>query len=131
MPTDGTLLLEHMPNGKQYLVTALSVFFSFGAVLSAVVGLLVIPGHSCPPAPATCDVGSENMGWKYLLIVLGIIVRPFSCLSVSDTHLTAFFVLTTFLCDPFFFSFFLSFTAAFHHAPCMLLLTNARPCRCF
>ncbi|EED77951.1 predicted protein [Postia placenta Mad-698-R] len=47
MPTDGTLLLEHMPNGKQYLVTALSVFFSFGSVLSAVVGLLVIPGHSC------------------------------------------------------------------------------------
>ena len=28
MPTDGTLLLEHMPRGKQYLVTALSVFFS-------------------------------------------------------------------------------------------------------
>ena len=32
MPTDGTLLLEHMPNGKQYLVTALSVFFSFGSL---------------------------------------------------------------------------------------------------
>ena len=107
MPTDGTLLLEHMPNGKQYLVTALSVFFSFGAVLSAVVALLVIPGHSCPPAPAPCDVGSENMGWKYLLIVLGIIVRSFSCLSVSDTHLTASFVLTTFIPHLFSFLFFL------------------------
>lgn len=74
MPTDGTLLLEHMPNGKQYLVTALSVFFSFGSVLSAVVGLLVIPGHSCPPAPAPCDVSSQNSGWKYLLSALGIIV---------------------------------------------------------
>ncbi|EED86011.1 predicted protein [Postia placenta Mad-698-R] len=73
MPTDGTLLLEHMPNGKQYLVTALSVFFSFGSVLSAVVGLLVIPGHSCPPAPAPCDVSSQNSGWKYLLSALGII----------------------------------------------------------
>ncbi|KAK7681521.1 hypothetical protein QCA50_015253 [Cerrena zonata] len=73
MPTDGTLLLEHMPNGKQYLVTALSVFFSFGAVLSAIVGLLVIPGHSCPPAPAPCDVASENMGWRYLLTLLGLI----------------------------------------------------------
>ena len=46
MPTDGTLLLEHMPNGKQYLVTALSVFFSFGAVFAAIVGLLVIPSQS-------------------------------------------------------------------------------------
>ncbi|KAI0070035.1 MFS general substrate transporter [Panus rudis PR-1116 ss-1] len=73
MPTDGTLLLEHMPNGKQYLVTALSVFFSFGAVLSAIIGLLLIPGHSCPPAPAPCDVQSQNMGWKYLLISLGLI----------------------------------------------------------
>ncbi|KAL1950548.1 hypothetical protein VTO73DRAFT_5672 [Trametes versicolor] len=73
MPTDGTLLLEHMPNGKQYLVTALSVFFSFGAVLSAVIALLVIPKNSCPPAPAPCDVESQNMGWKYLLIVLGLI----------------------------------------------------------
>ncbi|KZT73865.1 MFS general substrate transporter [Daedalea quercina L-15889] len=73
MPTDGTLLLEHMPNGKQYLVTALSVFFSFGSVLAAFVGLLVIPGHSCPPAPAACDVNAENQGWKYLLSSLGAI----------------------------------------------------------
>ncbi|KAI1790173.1 MFS general substrate transporter [Ganoderma leucocontextum] len=73
MPTDGTLLLEHMPNGKQYLVTALSVFFSFGAVLSAVIGLLVIPGHSCPPSPAPCDAATQNTGWKYLLISLGLI----------------------------------------------------------
>ncbi|KZT11946.1 MFS general substrate transporter [Laetiporus sulphureus 93-53] len=73
MPTDGTLLLEHMPNGKQYLVTALSVFFSFGSVLAAVVGLLVIPGNSCPPAPAFCDVNTQNMGWKYLFSTLGII----------------------------------------------------------
>lgn len=74
MPTDGTLLLEHMPNGKQYLVTALSVFFSFGAVLAAVIALLLIPSHSCPPPPATCDVAIQNAGWKYLLTTLGLIV---------------------------------------------------------
>ncbi len=75
MPTDGTLLLEHMPKGKQYLVTALSVFFSFGAVLSAIVALLIVPHHSCPPAPVGCNVDIENRGWKYLLITLGLIVR--------------------------------------------------------
>ncbi|KAJ3787641.1 MFS general substrate transporter [Lentinula aff. detonsa] len=74
MPTDGTLLLEHMPNGKQYLVTALSVFFSFGAVLSAIVALLVVPQHSCSAdSLSTCDVETQNNGWKYLLITLGVI----------------------------------------------------------
>lgn len=72
MPTDGTLLLEHMPNGKQYLVTALSVFFSLGSVLSAGVALIVIPSRSCPPSEP-CDVVTQNTGWQFLLVSLGII----------------------------------------------------------
>lgn len=74
MPTDGTLLLEHMPKSKQYLVTALSVFFSFGAVLSAIVAILVVPQHSCPSNSTICDV-TVNNGWKYMLVTLGLIVR--------------------------------------------------------
>ncbi|KAF9543339.1 MFS general substrate transporter [Agrocybe pediades] len=74
MPTDGTLLLEHMPKDKQYLVTALSIFFSFGAVLSAVVGLLILPNNSCSPsAIPPCNVDLENRGWKYLLITLALL----------------------------------------------------------
>lgn len=83
MPTDGTLLLEHMPRGKQYLVTALSVFFSFGSVLAAVVGLLTIPRHSCPlelPAGIPCDVALMNSGWKYLLMSVGFIVSIYKLL---------------------------------------------------
>ncbi|KIL00200.1 hypothetical protein PAXRUDRAFT_821900 [Paxillus rubicundulus Ve08.2h10] len=72
MPTDGTLLLEHMPKGKQYLVTALSVFFSFGSVLSAVVALFVLPKNSCPPNQP-CDPSTANNGWKYMLVWLGLI----------------------------------------------------------
>ena len=78
MPTDGTLLLEHMPKGKQYLVTALSVFFSFGSVLSAIMGIIIIPGHSCPPKTETeapCDVETMNKGWQHLLAAIGLIVR--------------------------------------------------------
>ena len=74
MPTDGTLLLEHMPRGKEYLVTALSVFFSFGAVLAALVAIAIIPQHSCPAAPAVCDP-ANNQGWRYELMALGAIVR--------------------------------------------------------
>ncbi|KAH0826166.1 major facilitator superfamily domain-containing protein [Lanmaoa asiatica] len=71
MPTDGTLLLEHMPKGKQYLVTALSVFFSLGSVLSALVALFILPGHSCSPNQHCSPSG--NNGWKYVLVCLGLI----------------------------------------------------------
>ena len=87
MPTDGTLLLEHMPRGKQYLVTALSVFFSFGSVLSAVVGILVIPNNSCPPRTDAesepCDVTTMNLGWKYLLAAVGLIVSSSSTIGLN------------------------------------------------
>lgn len=73
MPTDGTLLLEHMPKGKEYLVTALSVFFSFGSVLSALVALFTLPGHSCS-LYKPCDPSVENTGWQYVLVCLGLIV---------------------------------------------------------
>ena len=74
MPTDGTLLLEHMPKGKQYLVTALSSFFSFGSFFSAVVALLVLPGHSCGQGVVTCNP-EENKGWRYMFVTIGIVVR--------------------------------------------------------
>ncbi|CAE6484302.1 unnamed protein product [Rhizoctonia solani] len=105
MPTDGTLFLENVPKKKQYLLTALSVFFSLGAVVSAIIAIIIIPGNSCPEVttiapetsisnslvklariltaraddsgnantPQTCDVATQNKGWKYLLGVLGII----------------------------------------------------------
>ncbi|KAH9964760.1 major facilitator superfamily domain-containing protein, partial [Russula compacta] len=72
LPTDGTLLLEHMPRGKEYLVTALSVFFSFGAVLASLVAILLIPKNTCDPSPAPCDL-DRNLGWKYELVALGLI----------------------------------------------------------
>jgi len=67
-----------MPRGKEYLVTALSLFFSFGAVLSALVAIVLIPKNSCDPSPAPCDL-DKNLGWKYELLALGLIVR--ACLS--------------------------------------------------
>lgn len=62
-----------MPRGKEYLVTALSVFFSFGAVLAALVAIVFIPKNSCDPSPAPCDL-DRNLGWKYELVALGLIV---------------------------------------------------------
>ncbi|KAF7298678.1 MFS general substrate transporter [Mycena indigotica] len=71
MPTDGTLLLEHMPQHKLYLVTALSFFFSLGSVLAAVVALILVPSNSCI-STTVCDPALNN-GWRHLLTALGVI----------------------------------------------------------
>lgn len=86
MPTDGTLLVEHMPRGNQYLVTLTSIFFSFGSVISAVVGIILIPNHSCPPTSSTsstCNVYVENQGWRYFLRAMGFITLAFALARIA------------------------------------------------
>jgi MFS family permease len=112
MPTDGTLFLENIPKTRHYLLTGLSVLsvkfshviyqeivnalltfivnvifasqcsFSFGAVISSFLGLLILPGSSCkePPPGQTllCNSEVDNLGWRYLLITLGVLVSAFS-----------------------------------------------------
>ncbi|KAK4052685.1 hypothetical protein OIV83_001972 [Microbotryomycetes sp. JL201] len=83
MPTDGTLFLENVPRSSHYLLTALSAFFSLGAVLTSLLGLVIIPTFSCPENPADeqpCDVATQNQGWRYMLIALSI-VSVTMCLS--------------------------------------------------
>ena len=72
MPTDGTLLLEQLPNNKKYLVTALTIFFSFGSVFTAIIALIIVPRYTC--LATDCDMTKDNMGWKYLLVCMGVIV---------------------------------------------------------
>ncbi|GMK53508.1 hypothetical protein CspeluHIS016_0100940 [Cutaneotrichosporon spelunceum] len=73
MPTDGTLFLENLPHSKQYLLTLLSVFFSFGAVLASAVGYALLPSASCRDHD-TCDFESgANDGWRHVLFTLGAI----------------------------------------------------------
>lgn len=73
MPTDGTLFLENLPHSKQYLLTLLSVFFSFGAVLSSVISLVFLPGASCGTYDGCGIDEHENDGWRRVLFVLGLL----------------------------------------------------------
>lgn len=51
--------------------------------MAALVAILVIPSHSCPSqshessstGEISCDVHKDNNGWKYLFLVLAVIVR--------------------------------------------------------
>ncbi|WOO77730.1 putative MFS-type transporterc [Vanrija pseudolonga] len=73
MPTDGTLFIENLPHSKQYLLTVLSLFFSFGAVVSSLIGYALLPGASCI-AHEGCDIkGGDNNGWRHVLLGLGCI----------------------------------------------------------
>ncbi|KAL1408359.1 hypothetical protein Q8F55_005168 [Vanrija albida] len=73
MPTDGTLFIENLPHSKQYLLTLLSLFFSFGAVVSSLIGYALLPGASCI-AHEGCDIkAGDNNGWRHVLLGLGCI----------------------------------------------------------
>lgn len=72
MPTDGTIFLEALPKRKHYLLTALSVFFAAGSVVSSIMGLILVPANSCGGA-RVCDV-ANNKGWRWLLASLGFFV---------------------------------------------------------
>ncbi|KAI8340609.1 major facilitator superfamily domain-containing protein [Chlamydoabsidia padenii] len=95
MPTDGALYLEFLPKEYHYLLTFMSVFFSFGAVFASILGYIILPSTSCPeptmetPLP-TCDLATQNRGWRYMLFSVGIITllmltaRSF-CLRLPET----------------------------------------------
>lgn len=50
----------------------MSVFFSFGAVLSSVLAYFILPPNSC--SKEECNVYEENNGWRYMLAILGSLV---------------------------------------------------------
>lgn len=73
MPTDGALYLEFLPKEYHYLLTFMSVFFSFGAVLASILAYLILPKWSCPENELLCDVGTQNNGWRIMLFTVAII----------------------------------------------------------
>ncbi|ORZ28923.1 major facilitator superfamily domain-containing protein [Lobosporangium transversale] len=68
MPVDGALFLEFTPKKSQYLLTFLSIFFSFGAVATSILGYILLPPFSCElPVPGGC----QEKGWRYMFLALG------------------------------------------------------------
>ncbi|KAI8080196.1 major facilitator superfamily domain-containing protein [Gilbertella persicaria] len=73
MPTDGALYLEFLPREYHYLLTFMSVFFSFGAVFASVLGYMILPNWSCPETAEPCDVQTQNKGWRILLFSVSVV----------------------------------------------------------
>ncbi|KAF8929274.1 hypothetical protein BGZ47_001122 [Haplosporangium gracile] len=68
MPVDGALFLEFTPKKNQYLLTFLSIFFSFGAVATSILGYFLLPRYSCE---TPVEGGCQGKGWRYLLLAMG------------------------------------------------------------
>lgn len=80
IPIDATIALEFMPPSKRYLVSLLSMFQPIGVVLASVIAYGTAAKYRCDAAlpactavsagEACCSV-SSNMGWRYLVIIIG------------------------------------------------------------
>ncbi|KAF9126914.1 hypothetical protein BGW39_006243 [Mortierella sp. 14UC] len=68
MPVDGALFLEFTPKKNQYLLTFLSIFFSFGAVATSIFGYILLPRYSCE---TPVEGGCQGKGWRYMLLATG------------------------------------------------------------
>ncbi len=68
----GALFLEFTPKKNQHLLTFLSIFFSFGAAATSLLGYFLLPPFSCE---TKVEGGCQGKGWRYMLLSLGGVVR--------------------------------------------------------
>ncbi|PPQ82780.1 hypothetical protein CVT25_009275 [Psilocybe cyanescens] len=74
LPIDSAVFLDFVPASRQYLLTFMSIFWCLGQLLVNLLAWPLIANFSCPVAspssPQPC-ARSDNMGWRYLLFLLG------------------------------------------------------------
>jgi len=71
IPVDSALYLEFIPGTHQWMLTLLSMFWSFGTLFVALIGWGFINTYSCNGEPCTRE---NNMGWRYVFFTTGAIV---------------------------------------------------------
>ncbi|KAF9007139.1 major facilitator superfamily domain-containing protein [Cyathus striatus] len=73
LPVDSAVFLDLVPASHQFLLTTMSVFWSLGQLFVSLVAWPLIANFSCPltTSPDGTCTRKENMGWRYLLFLLG------------------------------------------------------------
>ncbi|KAG8748252.1 hypothetical protein FRC10_007642 [Ceratobasidium sp. 414] len=69
-PVDSAIFLEFLPASHQFLLTVLAIWSAFGVLIASLVAWAMLPNLSCPAEATVCH-RSENMGWRYYLILMG------------------------------------------------------------
>ncbi len=78
MPVDSAIFLEFLPGSHQYLLTVLSVFWAFAQLLAGLIAWPLLGYHTCQEKAKTCT-RSENFGWRYFIITMGLIAMIMFC----------------------------------------------------
>lgn len=79
LPVDSAIFLEFLPGSHQYLLTVLSVFWAFAQLLATLVAWPLLGYHTCQETATTCTK-SENFGWRWFMITMGLLAMiMFSC----------------------------------------------------
>ncbi|WWC63279.1 uncharacterized protein I303_105879 [Kwoniella dejecticola CBS 10117] len=78
IPVDATITLEFLPTKNRYLLAALSTFQPIGTVAVSLLAFALIPKYSCDTSLKSCNISeapccsrSNNMGWRYTILILG------------------------------------------------------------
>ncbi|GFZ47001.1 hypothetical protein JCM24511_04227 [Saitozyma sp. JCM 24511] len=80
IPIDPTIALEFLPQNRRYLVSLLSMWQPIGVVVASGIAYgtaakyrcdVELPACNAVASGAACCSVSSNMGWRYLVIVLG------------------------------------------------------------
>ncbi|KAF5013019.1 hypothetical protein FDECE_966 [Fusarium decemcellulare] len=69
---DLTVFVESLPKAKDYMLTALPLWWGVGSALGGLLAWPLIANFSCPQdADYTTCKNSDNMGWRYQYILVG------------------------------------------------------------
>lgn len=71
LPVDSAVFLEFLPGSHQYLLTILSIYWAIAQVVATLVAWPLLGSHTCEEK--TVCHRSDNMGWRYFVIVMGSI----------------------------------------------------------
>ncbi|KAJ6537776.1 MFS general substrate transporter [Mycena capillaripes] len=77
IPIDSAVFLDLVPASHQYLLTVMSVFWSLGQLLVSLLAWPLIANFSCSSSASACSK-ADNMGWRYLLFILGALTLVLS-----------------------------------------------------
>ncbi|KAK2609299.1 hypothetical protein QQS21_002080 [Conoideocrella luteorostrata] len=72
VPVDSIVFLEFVPQSHQWLLVTLSGWWNLGQLVVSSLSWGFLRAYACPPSTAPCPA-SENMGWRYTMITLGVI----------------------------------------------------------
>ena len=64
-PVDSAVFLEVLPGSHQWLLTIMSIWWSFGQILGTLVAWPLIANYACNSAEGCTR--ANNMGWRYFL----------------------------------------------------------------